>query len=289
MGLEAIVYYYVPNKKCSLNFEGVLTEFGAEKYRSKNFAEWNTYNLFSEDKYYIELLEITTKDSFKYLSIRLALCNPENALDKLYELLTCLLEVGKGYIVDSYSKAEIREIDKLNQQLLFDSFIKKREKFHKNYGFFTKAISCDEINKYRAKNITSRSLKLDKNNQRSSKFRVFVKAELLSIYWFKYAILDISDDKIMIVDSLQTLIDKEKNYSICVINREKIVLNDFPIYWLPNKMLIQDLKKHDYEVLDEHNCKKWTLNPKIFKLYLWFILILIILFAGCLITLSIFN
>ena len=125
--------------------------------------------------------------------------------------------------------------------------------------------------------------------QKYTKHKVFVKTGLLGQFRFKFAILDISDKNIVILDNNKKLVEKVEKYTISVINNEKILLNDFPVYLLPNKKLIEDLKKHGYEIQDENNCKKMTLNPKIFKIYLWFILIAISLLFACVLALSFYK
>ncbi len=134
MGLESINYKIIVDKESN----DILSNYSnVESFNNKKYV------LKENNKYWIDI-EIDNKS----LSIRIALCNPEEEiLQALHKLFSYLFKISKTQLKDLHSKEIFKKYDENTKNKIEKSYKKKKESFKKIYGDYTAAISSEEFYK----------------------------------------------------------------------------------------------------------------------------------------------
>jgi len=97
-------------------------------------------------EYWIDFQIVPSNSHIKErISIRMALCNPEPAFERLLKSLRNLLEEGGGVIVDQGSHSKIRTWTDTVESDLRTSYLEQQQRFRSFFGDRRAAIPADSV------------------------------------------------------------------------------------------------------------------------------------------------
>jgi len=164
MSFESINYLFIPSRLKTKLLESVIIDYGAVfKINDGIFRE---YVIFESEKYWIDVqIEHHIDINFDSASVRIALCNPPQVLDKIGQLFSHLINTCGGYVAIWGSEQKIRSDDADSIAFLKNGYLEKQKEFRKYHGGFTAAISGGEVYAYmREHNIATRDPDADPLN-----------------------------------------------------------------------------------------------------------------------------
>jgi hypothetical protein len=151
MGLESANYMYVTNNASKDLLVNLLTEIPGTHLKSS----MNDKFLYLEqvkDGFLIDFQVFPQAEgSALKLSMRIALCNPNNVLEALTECFKVLISKFGGKIFDLETDKSFLSLTDDSIQQIREGFFQKKAKFQQWHGDFTAGISGDKVFEYMRK------------------------------------------------------------------------------------------------------------------------------------------
>jgi len=143
MGFESANYVYWPKRIPVIDWDSFLTINGAK--HNPEASHFPEYILQGCDHWIdLQILPATNNIPLR-ISVRIALCNPDPAIDRLLKLLHSLLAKGGGTLVDQYSHKMIRSWTPSAVGSLRESFQQQQQSFSKFFGNKKAAVPADQV------------------------------------------------------------------------------------------------------------------------------------------------
>ena len=146
MGFEAANYKYIPGSGTSARAREMLKRLGAEAEALGGDGD-STYVLRGPDHW----IDVQFSIPEPAISFRLALCNPDDVLQELNKVLSELIAIDDGQVVDLQTGERYVHLDQATWQEIIRGFKQKQAQFQKYFGTFTAAISAEQVFDYIAR------------------------------------------------------------------------------------------------------------------------------------------
>ncbi len=144
MGFESARFSYSPDRSPAGGWEHFLSNKGAER-RPSGTSRFRQYALKSSG-YWIDFQILAAGGVLpERISIRIALCNPEQATEQLLNSLRLLLEEGGGAMVDENSGRRIRAWDSAAESTFRESLLQQQRRFRRFFGDRRAAVPAEEV------------------------------------------------------------------------------------------------------------------------------------------------
>jgi hypothetical protein len=147
MGFESIVYRYVPGRGDISQLVDALSQCGATpvEHPASSFRSFVTRS----PTHWIDLQLVEAGEpSHCYLSVRVALCNPPEAIGVLRQLFQCLLSACGGSILEPVSKTTLTAVTDDTWHVINQGFEQRRQQFVLAFGPFAAPISGEQVMEY---------------------------------------------------------------------------------------------------------------------------------------------
>ncbi len=155
MGRESFTFQYIPEKAKSDLLEDLIKQQSDVEEVIRTNSSFNSY-VIKSDSYYIEILYgLFSSMTYPSVSIRLALCNPDNAYIRLKIFIDYLIDNCGGMIQCNKNNFE-SENYKLPQETwnqIMDCLLQSRQVFQQIVGSWRAAIGAEDVFDYFRNNI----------------------------------------------------------------------------------------------------------------------------------------
>ncbi len=144
MGFESANFAYLPERSPVDGWHAFLLEKGAVP-RSAGQSAFFHYVLKGTD-HWIDLQIIHSGgERPDRVAVRIALCNPDQAIGPLLDLLRLLLEEVGGVVVDQHTGKRFKRWDQSAENVFRESFSEQQKRFAAFFGNRRAPIPADEV------------------------------------------------------------------------------------------------------------------------------------------------
>ncbi len=143
MSFESANFLYWPERTPVGGWGRFLMQQGAEpRPDGSGFPQY----FVKGDDHWIDFQVVPSQgDNPERISVRIALCNPDPAVERLMHSLRLLLAEGGGTVVDQHSGKRIRILTPAAESILQESYLAQQRRFLTYFGSRKAAIPAEAV------------------------------------------------------------------------------------------------------------------------------------------------
>ena len=143
MGIESANFVYWPERTPSVGWGNVLLQQGASP--TAGASAFSQYILKGDD-YWIDFQIIPSEGNIpESVSVRIALCNPDPAFERLLKFLRFLLNEGGGAVVDTHSGTKVCNLASAAADKLRRSISDQQQRFRTFFGSYRAPVPAEAV------------------------------------------------------------------------------------------------------------------------------------------------